>query len=85
MGAAVAIMRTELSATELRMSAAATRDACVARRLLALALVLDGSNREEAARLCGVEPRGSPDMDRQTLRDWVHRYNEDGIDRKSVV
>ena len=54
------------------MAAAATRDACVARRLLALALVLDGSNRTEAARLCG--------MDRQTLRDWVHRYNDEGLD-----
>ncbi len=63
---AVAITRMALSATELRMAAAATRAACVARRLLALALVLEGSNRTEAARLCG--------MDRQTLRDWVHRY-----------
>jgi transposase len=72
MSVAVAITRTDLSATELRMSAAATRDACVARRLLALALVLEGSNRTEAARLCG--------MDRQTLRDWVHRYNDEGLD-----
>ncbi len=31
-------------------------------------MVLDGFSREEAARLCG--------MDRQTLRDWVHRYNK---------
>ena len=72
MSLAVAITRTDLSATELRMAAAATRDACVARRLLALALVLEGSNRTEAARLCG--------MDRQTLRDWVHRYNEEGVE-----
>ena len=35
-------------------------------------MVLDGFSREEAARLCG--------MDRQTLRDWVHRYNEAGLD-----
>ena len=40
------------------------------RRLLALALILEGHSREEAARLNG--------MDRQTLRDWVHRYNSDG-------
>jgi len=39
-------------------------DADVARRLLALALVLDGRFREEAATACG--------MDRQTLRDWGH-------------
>ena len=41
------------------------------RRLLALALILDGHKREDAARLAG--------MDRQTLRDWVHRYNADGM------
>ena len=42
-----------------------------ARRMLALALVLEGASREEAARHAG--------MDRQTLRDWVHRYNEEGL------
>jgi transposase len=36
-----------------------------------LALVLDGHKRAVAARLSG--------MDRQTLRDWVHRYNADGL------
>ena len=56
---AMAAIRTNLSATELRM--AATRVARVARRLLALALVLEGSNRTEAARLCGMGLR--------TLRD----------------
>lgn len=39
--------------------------------MLALALVLEGENRERAARQCG--------MDRQTLRDWIHRYNADGL------
>jgi len=39
--------------------------------MLALALVLDGRLRTEAAERCG--------MDRQTLRDWVHRYNEFGL------
>lgn len=47
--------------------------------MLALALVLEGHGRGEAARQCG--------MDRQTLRDWVHRYNELGLaglsDRKA--
>ena len=42
------------------------------RRLLALAIVLDGGTRLEAARQTG--------MDRQTLRDWVHRCNETGLD-----
>src|SRR4051794_39493381 len=46
-------------------------DARAARRMLALALVLEGASREEAARAAG--------MDRQTLRDWVHRYNEEGL------
>jgi len=39
--------------------------------MLALALVLEGKSREEAASSCG--------MDRQTLRDWVHRYNAEGL------
>jgi len=38
---------------------------------LALALVLDGCKRADAARLSG--------MDRQALRDWVHRYNAHGV------
>src|SRR5262249_27185566 len=41
-------------------------------RLLAIAAVLDGASREEAARIGG--------MDRQTLRDWVIRLNEQGPD-----
>src|SRR5215204_4285129 len=41
------------------------------RRLLAIALVLEGMPRQQAAEPCG--------MDRQTLRDWVHRYNEGGV------
>ena len=39
--------------------------------MLALALVLEGVDRKTAAETCG--------MDRQTLRDWVHRYNADGL------
>jgi Homeodomain-like domain len=63
----VAITRKGLGAGELRREAARCRDARAARRMLALALVLEGSSREEAARHAG--------MDRQTLRDWVHRDN----------
>ena len=70
-GRAVEITRTELSATELRRAAARSRDADAARRMLALALVLEGKSRKEAAESCG--------MDRQTLRDWVHRYNAEGL------
>ena len=67
----VAITRTEHTATALRRHAACSVDASVARRLLALALVLDGHTRADAARAAG--------MDRQTLRDWVHRYNAHGL------
>ena len=67
----IAITRQELGAGELRREAKRCRDARAARRMLALALVLEGSSREEAARAAG--------MDRQTLRDWVHRYNAEGL------
>src|SRR3954467_14348024 len=67
----IAITRHEPGAGELRREAARCRDARAARRMLALALVLEGSSREEAARAAG--------MDRQTLRDWVHRYNDEGL------
>lgn len=67
----VAITRGELGAGDLRREAARCRDARASRRMLALALVLEGTSREEAARHAG--------MDRQTLRDWVHRYNAQGL------
>jgi transposase len=67
----IAITRHEPGAGDLRREAARCRDARAARRMLALALVLEGSSREEAARAAG--------MDRQTLRDWVHRYNAEGL------
>ena len=68
---AVVVTRQDLSAAELRREAARSRDAGAARRMLAIALVLEGASREEAAESCG--------MDRQTLRDWVHRYNDEGL------
>ena len=68
--AAVEVTRTELSAAALRRQAARSRDAEAARRMLAIALVLDGHSRADAAEACG--------MDRQTLRDWVHRYDAEG-------
>jgi transposase len=69
MPAAVSV-RTDFSAGELRRLAAATKHANQSRRLLSLAAVLDGMNRTEAARIGG--------MDRQTLRDWVLRFNASG-------
>ncbi len=71
MPAAVRI-RTDFSAGELRRLAARTKDANQSRRLLSLAGVLEGMSRIEAAHIGG--------MDRQTLRDWVHRFNERGPD-----
>lgn len=71
MGAAVAVTRTDHSAAELRAIAGKCRDGAQVRRLLAIGMVLEGTRRTEAARQNG--------MDRQTLRDWVHRYNADGI------
>ena len=67
----VAITRHELDARGFRRAAAICRDASAARRMLALALVLEGETRGKAARSAG--------MDRQTLRDWVHRYNAEGL------
>ena len=72
MAAGVKIARLEHSAAELRRVAGKSGNAGQVRRLLALALILEGVSREEAARRNG--------MDRQTLRDWVIRYNELGID-----
>ena len=69
--AGIAITRRELTATELRAAAGRTKDARAARRMLAIALVLEGVDRATAAQTCG--------MDRQTLRDWVHRYNAEGL------
>lgn len=71
MSAAVRVTRTDLTAAELRRAASRSRDARAARRMLAIALVLDGVDRKTAAEACG--------MDRQTLRDWVHRYNAEGV------
>jgi transposase len=63
-------LRMDYSAAELRRLAASSKHANQSRRLLSLAAVLDGMNRTEAARIGG--------MDRQTLRDWVHRFNQLG-------
>src|SRR3984885_6346410 len=71
MGAAVSITRLDLTASELRKAASGEKDSSAARRILALALVLNGVDRRTAAETCG--------MGRQTLRDWVHRYNAAGL------
>jgi transposase len=64
------LIREDIEPVELRRLAKVERDPRVARRLLAIAAALDGLSREAAARVAG--------MDRQTLRDWVIRYNRGG-------
>ncbi len=71
MGVAAGAARLELSATELRREASRCDGGRLACRLLAIAQVLDGASRTDAAQASG--------MDRQRLRDWVHRYNAQGI------
>jgi transposase len=71
MGKPLVITRTEHSAEDLRTFASKSRDGAQVRRLLALAFILEGASRTEAAARSG--------MDRQTLCDWVHRYNAEGI------
>lgn len=72
-------IRKDRTSAVLRKLAKEESDVRVTRRLLAIANALSGMNRAEAAASAG--------MDRQTLRDWVIRYNEHGvaglIDRKS--
>jgi transposase len=71
MGQAIAV-RMDFTAGEVRRFAKRAKDAAQARRLLAIAAVLDGASREDAAKIGG--------MDRQTLRDWVIRFNERGAE-----
>jgi transposase len=66
------VLRQDFDAAVLRRLASTVRDAAQVRRLLALAAVYDGMSREQAARIGG--------MDCQTLRNWVHRFNEEGAD-----
>ena len=66
----IEITRQDLSISQLRAEAARTADAKQARRILAIAMVLDEYPRVLAA------PGG---MDRQTLHDWMYFYNADGL------
>ena len=72
MSGKLAITRGDYTSAQLRALSGRCSDGAQVRRLLALALVLDGYSRTEAAALNG--------MDRQTLRDWVHRYNAEGVE-----
>jgi len=68
----IAVTRLDLPVGELRRRARIADDADQARRILAIALVLEGGSRAAAARAAGAQ--------RQTLRDWVIRYNVQGLE-----
>lgn len=65
-------IRKDRTAAVLRKLAKDETNARVSRRLLAIANALSGMSRAEAAKSAG--------MDRQSLRDWIIRYNEHGVD-----
>jgi transposase len=69
---ALPITRTDPTSGDLREAAARSKNTRVTRRLLAIAMVLDGHSRATSAEACA--------MDRQTLCDWVGRYNDFGLD-----
>jgi transposase len=72
-------LRSDWDAPRVRDAARLAEDADQVRRLLAITAVYDGMSRAAAATVGG--------MDRQTLRDWVHRFNAAGpaglTDRKA--
>lgn len=65
-------VRRDITPAVLRKKALKEKNGRVAARLLGLSNILDGKSRDEAAKSAG--------MTRQTLRDWVVRYNAYGID-----
>lgn len=72
MGAPLEVTRRDYTAAELHCLSSRRPDGDQVRRILAIAMVLEGWDRTEAAEFNG--------MDRQTLRDWVHRYNAVGVE-----
>ena len=71
MAAAIKV-RGDWTSDELRRAARGCGDGDQVRRLRALALILDGGSRSEAAKLAGVTL--------QIVRDWVLRFNAEGPD-----
>jgi transposase len=69
MAAAIGV-RSDYTSADLRHFVRRCRDADQVRRVLALAVILDGGSRSEAAQMAGVTL--------QIVRDWVLRFNEGG-------
>jgi transposase len=63
-------LRSDYSSLDLRRLAKTARTTSASRRMLSLALILEGAKRGEAAKAGG--------MDGQTLCDWVYRFNAEG-------
>lgn len=70
-GSALAVTRDTHAAEDLRRIASTLKDARQVQRVQAISLVMEGWSRAKAAAFACV--------DRQTLRDWVERYNERGV------
>ena len=71
MAAAIGV-RSDYASADFRHFARRSDDADQVRRLLAVALILDGGSRSEAAKVAGVTL--------QIVRDWVLRFNAGGPD-----
>jgi transposase len=69
MAAAIGV-RLDYTSADLRSFARRCRDADQVRRVLAVAVILDGGSRSDAARMAGVTL--------QIVRDWVLKFNEGG-------
>lgn len=65
-------LRDDFSAVDVRALARRCKHGAQVRRLLAIATILDGGSRSDAALVGGVT--------RQIVRDWVLRFNADGPD-----
>ena len=78
MPAGIAITNTDHTIDEIKRLARNCKDARHARRLRAIALVIEGDlDRGSIARQARV--------DRQTLCDWVKRYNAQGPSSMGMV
>ena len=64
-------LRRDFSAPQLRGLAKKTKDGPQTRRLLTLAAIYEGATRSEAAKIGGVGL--------QIIRDWVLRFNAQGM------
>ncbi len=65
-------VRNDYTPEYLEALAETVFDRAHARRLRAIAAVLKGASRQQAAEIGG--------MQRQTLRDWVQRFNAEGLE-----